>query len=53
MLKVTVRKNGVVVPSVTTTEGRVILTTFEEPVTFTSNDRATIEHVWEESEETT
>jgi hypothetical protein len=53
MLKVTIRKNGVVVPSVTTTSQRVIYTKFEEVVTFTSNDRMTMEHVWEESDETT
>jgi hypothetical protein len=53
MLKVTVRKNGVVVPSVTTTEGRVTYTTFEEPVTVTTDDRVTVEHTWEESREIT
>jgi hypothetical protein len=53
MLKVTIRKNGVIVPSVTTTEGRVIYTTFEEPVTFTSDDQATMEYTWEESREIT
>ena len=51
MLKVVVRKNGEVVPSVTTTKPGVLYTTFEEPVTFTSDDRATMEYTWEEPPE--
>ena len=51
MLKMIVRKNGVIIPSVTTTRQRVIYTTFEEPVTFTSDDQVTMEHTWEVSPE--
>ncbi len=53
MLKVTVRKNGVVVPSVTTTSRDMLYTKFEEVVTFTSNDRMTLDIVEEEPRETT
>ena len=53
MLKVTIRKNGVVVPSVTITSQGMLYTMFEETVTFTSDDRATIDIVEEEPRETT
>ena len=52
MLKITIKKNGVVIPSVTVTSqdperGQgVLFTKFEEGVMFTSNDRMTIEHTW-------
>ena len=48
MLKVTIRKNGEVVPSVTTTSQDVLYTKFEEVMTFTSNDRITLDIVEEE-----
>ena len=51
MLKVVIRKNGVVIPSVTTARQGMLYTKFEETVTFTSNDRATIDIVEEEPHE--
>jgi hypothetical protein len=43
MLEATVRKNGVIIPSETTTQGRMIYTKFCEEVQFTRNDRMTID----------
>ena len=53
MLKVVIRKNGVVIPSVTTTSQDVLYTKFEEVVTFTSSDRMTLDIVEEEPREIT
>lgn len=52
-MKVVVRKNGVVIPSVTTTGQEVFYTKFEEAVTFTSNDQMTMDIVMEEPDEAT
>jgi hypothetical protein len=52
-MKVTIRKNGVVVPSVTTSGPGVMYTMFEEVVTVTPSDLLSVEYGEEESDETT